>query len=218
MDSQAGRALRRAPPAPYGLVDPIEDDEVVFEFVERFGDIEAGTKLSFAVGGERSARAFLPLDPLIAQVVAVDGRGRPALVRHALGRGWGVLCTYPIEHFAARTPGVNPESTWRIYSALAEVAGVSRPIRVADPRVLVGRLRGDEFETVLFVNSSSERISADPILADGVELSVPDGPLLLEPFGVAAVPFESGSPPSATRVVLGAAPAIATGERGDARN
>jgi endo-1,4-beta-mannosidase len=201
-----------------GLVEPIEDDEVVFEFVEHLGGIAAGTKLSFAVAGERSARAYLPIDPLIANVVAVDGHGRPALVRHALGRGWGVLCTYPIEHFAARTPAVNPESTWQIYSALADVAGVQRPVRVDDPRVLVGRLRRPDSELVLFVNCSAERIVAEPILAEGVELSAPAGSLTLEPLGVAVVPCGRDALAAAAQPGLRRASAIATRERGDARS
>ena len=41
----------------HGLVDPIVDDEVEFEFVEDFGDLPSGTRLSFRVAGEPSARA-----------------------------------------------------------------------------------------------------------------------------------------------------------------
>ncbi|GAA0372232.1 hypothetical protein NE235_33910 [Actinoallomurus spadix] len=46
-----------------------------------------------------------------------------------------MLCTYPLEHMAAVTPRVNPEPAYRIYDALAEPAGVRRPVRVGDPRV-----------------------------------------------------------------------------------
>ena len=170
----------------YGLVDPILEDEVVFQFVDDLGDITAGTPLSFHVAGEPSARAYLPVEADGAEVVAVDGQGRPALLRYAVGSGSTVLCTYPIEHMAARTPAVNPESTWRIYSALADAAGVARPVRVDDPRVLVGRLRTGASAKALFVNCSSERITAEPILSDA-ELDLPAGELTLEPFGVAAV-------------------------------
>ena len=97
----------------YGLVDPIEDEEVVFELVEELGDLEAGTRLRFRVAGEPSARSYLPVDPVGARVIAVDGHGRPALLRHALGAGSTVFCAYPLEHMAARTPRVNPEDTWQ---------------------------------------------------------------------------------------------------------
>ena len=170
-----------------GLVDPIEDNNVAFEFVQDLGDIEAGTKLSFPVAGEASARSYLPVDPVGADVLAVDGHGRPALLRHRLGAGRTVLCTYPLEHMAARTPSANPESTWRVYSALAAVAGVSRPVRVADPRVLVGRLHAGDSETVLFVNTSGEAVEAEPLVRDDAGLPPAGGPLALGPFGVAAI-------------------------------
>ena len=168
----------------YGLVDPIEDDEVIFQFVDDLGDIAEGTRLSFRVAGEPSARAYLPVDSVGAEVVALDGHGRPALLRHPLGSGSAVLSTYPIEHLAARTPGANPEDTWRLYSALATAAEVDRPVRVDDPRVLVGRVRSGDSETAIFVNCAEDSISVEPILS-GVELD--PATVTLEPFGVAAI-------------------------------
>jgi Cellulase (glycosyl hydrolase family 5) len=170
----------------YGLVDPVDEDDVSFQFVDGLGDIAEGTRLSFRVAGEPSARAYLPVETVGAEVVAVDAHGRPALLRHRLGTGCTVLCTYPIEHFAARTPGVNPEDTWRLYSALAEAAGVARPVRVDDPRVLVGRVRSGESETALFLNTAGDSVGVEPILSD-VELEAVQGRLTLDPFGVAAI-------------------------------
>jgi endo-1,4-beta-mannosidase len=184
-----------------GLVDPIVEDEVIFQFVDDLGDIAEGTRLTFRVAGEPSARAFLPVDPLGAEVVALDGHGRPALLRHRLAAGRAVFCTYPIEHLAARSPGVNPEDTYRVYSALAAAAGVARPVRVDDPRVLVGRVRSGDTETVLFVNCSGDAIAAEPILS-GVELDPATGTLALEPFGVAAIRCAD---PSRTRIAVTAA-------------
>lgn len=169
----------------YGLVDPIEGDEVGLELVRDLGDLPAGSRLAFRVGGEPDARAYLPVEPAGAEVVAVDDRGRPALLRRELGAGAAFLCTYPLEHMAARTPRVNPESTWRLYSALADEAGVRRPVRVDDPRVLVGRLASGGGERVLLLNCSAGQVTAEPI-ADGIDLH-PPGPATLEPFGVAAL-------------------------------
>jgi endo-1,4-beta-mannosidase len=167
----------------YGLVDPILDDEVVLEFVEDFGDIVTGAKLGFHVAGERSARSYLPVETVGARVIAVDALGRPALLRHELGAGATVFCTYPIEHMAARTPAANPDSTWRLYSALAGVAGVSRPVRVDDPRVFVRRIRTGDAESALFINCSGDSILAEPLLEDGVQLD-PAGLLELGPYAV----------------------------------
>jgi endo-1,4-beta-mannosidase len=180
----------------HGLVDPIVDDEVDFEFVEDFGDIPSGTRFSFRVAGEPSARAYLPVDLAGAEVVAVDGFGRPALLRNTLGAGQAVLCTYPLEYMAARTPWANPESTWRIYSSLATVAGVARPVRVDDPRVLVGRVANAGSETVVLVNCSDDRVTLQPIPGNGNEPDAAD-PLTLEPFGVATMPLAELMPGSA---------------------
>ena len=191
----------------YGLVDSIEEDEVIFQFVDDLGDIAEGTRLTFRVAGEPSARAFLPLDPLGAEVVALDGHGRPALLRRRIGAGCTVFCTYPIEHMAAKTPGVNPEDTYRIYSALAEASGVARPVRVNDPRILVGRIRGAESETAVFVNTSGDRVSTQPTFS-GIELDSATDELTLEPFGVASIRYPRPTPAGVS--------VSATGEGSDA--
>jgi hypothetical protein len=87
---------------------------------------------------------------------------------------------------AARKPRVNPESTWRLYSALATAAGVSRPVRVEDPRVLVGCLRSGTGETAIFVNCSSDAVECVPLLAEGAGLDVDEHALTLEPYGIAS--------------------------------
>jgi hypothetical protein len=112
---------------------------------------------------------------------------------------------------AARTPRVNPEDTWRLYAALATTAGVGRPVRVDDPRVLVGRLEGRETETVLFVNSSSDTVQAEPVVADGKPLE-PAGTLTIGPFGV-AVARRSITP--TIRSAPGGVAAVAASERRD---
>jgi endo-1,4-beta-mannosidase len=142
----------------YGLVDPIEDDEVTFTFTADFGDIAAGEQVSFSVAGNASARSFLPVEPAGATVLAVDGHGRPALLRRRIGSGSVVLCTYPVEHMAARTPRVNPESTWRLYAALAAAASVQRPLPASDPRVMTGLLRAGGREVAVLVNTSAQPV------------------------------------------------------------
>jgi hypothetical protein len=173
----------------YGLIDPITEDIVTFEFLEDLGEIKPGTKLSFKVSGSPSARSYLPVEPVDAKVLAVDGLGRPALLRHSIGAGSSVLCTYPIEHMAAHQPSVNPEDTWRLYSALASAASVVRPVRVDDPRVIAGGLRANGCEIAIFVNCSDEAIAIAPIVTGSLQLP-PGEWSILEPFGVAAVRLE----------------------------
>jgi endo-1,4-beta-mannosidase len=202
----------------YGLVDPIEDAEVTLEFVEPLGDIAPGTRLAFPVAGEASARAYLPVKPTGATVVAIDQQGRPALLRHSLGEGTTVLSTYPLEHMAARTARVNPESTWRIYSALAEEAGVVRPVRVADPRVLVGTVHSLAAETVLFVNCSADTIEVEPIVDGGVDLRAPSEGLTLAPYDVATLACAGAPRQTAATARREDSPVVATGEGRDAEH
>ena len=121
-----------------GIGDRIEDDIVRLTFTRDFGGLTRGSALDFAVAGSEHGRAYLPLSPTTAEVIATDARGRPALLRRQAGRGSLILCTYPLEYMAALTPRVNPDATVTLYGALATHAGVRRPI---DRRRPPGRLR-----------------------------------------------------------------------------
>ena len=177
----------------YGLVDAIAEDVVTFELVEDLGELAPGAVLSFKVAGSPSARSYLPVETTDAKVLAVDGAGRPALLRHSIGTGSTVLCTYPIEHMAAHRVSANPEDCWRLYSALASAAGVARPVRVDDPRVLVGGIRVGTGEIAVFVNCSSDTVAVEPIVTGSLGLPTPGAWSTLEPFGVSAVLCEGSS-------------------------
>ncbi|WP_291407917.1 cellulase family glycosylhydrolase [Actinophytocola sp.] len=137
----------------YGLLDPIEDDEVTVRFLRDLGPILEGTELRFPTGGGENA--YLPVRPAGAEVVAVDRHGRPALLGRRVGSGRIVLCTYPIEALAAATPRVNPEPSHRIYAALADLAGVVRPVTVADPLVHAATLSHEDGRRFVWLVSQS---------------------------------------------------------------
>jgi len=145
----------------YGLNEPMNDDTLTLRFTAAFGRIPAGHRLELAIAGNAHARTLLPLEPAGAQVVAVDAHDRPALLVHGVGRGRAVLCAYPVEHMAARSPGVNPEPTWALYDALADVAGVSRPLRCNDARVSCATLRLAEGDLAVVTNLSADAVSAE---------------------------------------------------------
>lgn len=173
----------------YGLVNRIEDERVSFHFERAFGSIRAGETLDFAVAGNENSRAFLPVEARAAAVIARDGHGRPALLEHRVGSGRMLLCTYPLEHMAALTLGVNPEPTWRLYAALAEVAGAAPEVRVADPRVIVGEMVHEDGRRFVWVtNASDAQLTCEPILASGRLRELEGGSVRsrveLEPFGV----------------------------------
>src|SRR5829696_3540782 len=121
----------------HGLVDPIEDEEVVVTFVRDFGSIPQGSRL---------------------------------------------------EQLAAGSARVNPEPTWRLYDALATVAGVSRPVTVEDPRVLAAELRHRDGRTFAWLISQADtEVTVKPtvqgILAD-LDTGQPVDEVALDAFGV----------------------------------
>jgi endo-1,4-beta-mannosidase len=192
----------------YGMVDPIADDVAEFRFTEDFGSIKVGETLRFPVAGNANVRAYLPVEPRGAKVVAVDGHGRPALLRNAVGRGRSsptrrptgderprsgetVLCTYPLEHLAAVGAQVNPEDSYRIYDALADIAGVARRVTTGDPRVLADTLvHADGRRFAWFVSEHADETTVTPD-ARGAVLRELSGESVetftLPPFGVRVV-------------------------------
>ncbi|HEX6355619.1 beta-mannosidase [Actinophytocola sp.] len=155
----------------YGLNNPIEDEVVELTFVTAFGSIPEGEVLRFRAGGNEHSRAYLPVRPREAEILAVDGRDRPALLR----KGNRVLCTYPLEHMAATNGHVNPEPTYRLYDALATVAGVQRPVRVEDPRVLADTMtHTDGRRFAWLVSQHPNEVTVTPTLP-GATLHTLDG-------------------------------------------
>ncbi len=175
----------------YGLVDPVEAELVTWTVQENFGDLRAGDQLSFTVSGNEHGRAFLPVIPTEAKVIAVDQQGRPALLEREIGSGAIILSTYPVEYFAASRARANPETTYRVYRALAVRAGAEPRCSVQLPDVLVDSLvRADGTEFVWFISESPEILWVTPLVPDGYGLSaletgsVLTGPVELPPYGV----------------------------------
>ena len=176
-----------------GLADPITGEQVTLTFGADFGTLAAGTVLTFSVAGNSCGRAYLPVEPDGAEVIAVDGHGRPALLVRRVGTGSVVLCTYPLEHMAAMTPLVNPEATSTLYDALAAYAGVSRLVTVDDPRIAADvMVRSDGARFAWLVSQAAEPVTVKPQLAAGLRLCAlggpatgdTDGTVTLGPFGV----------------------------------
>ena len=143
---------------------------------------------------------MLPVEAADAEVVAVDGEGRPALLLRRVGTGAVVLCTYPIEQLAASTPEVNPDPTREIYDALARIAGVERPVVVEDRFVAADVLtHADGGSWAWLVSQADRELTVKPLLGKGLRLggaltadTAVDGQctVTLGPFGVAVVKLE----------------------------
>ncbi len=175
----------------YGINDPVVDDLVEVRLLEDLGDLRAGDSLSFRAAGTEDSRAFLPVTVTDGRVVAVDAAGRPMIVVKDHGEGRAVLSTIPIEHFAARRRGANPEDTWRLYRALGRLAGIDSPVRVEDPRVLVDAMEHADGRTFhILVSEHPEAVEAD--VESRLKLTTLDGdpvtgPVHLDPCGVAVL-------------------------------
>jgi hypothetical protein len=86
---------------------------------------------------------------------------------------------------------VNPEDTWRLYSAMATAAGVTRRLRVDDGRVMVGSLRTSEDELAVVVNSSGDSLDVPLIAEQGAAYSRLDEPQDYRPvLSLQLAPFE----------------------------
>jgi hypothetical protein len=190
-----------------GLADPIEDAEVQLTFTRDFGGLTRGTTLTFPAAGGEHSRTFLPAVPVTAEVIATDAHGRPALLRRRVGAGALILCTYPVEYMAAVTPRVDAEPLVALYGALAEHAGVCRPVAVDDPRVACDvLLRDDGARFAVLVSQAAEPVTVKPVVdggASGAALATLDGSresgeIVIAPFGVVVLmiaPLDLGQPP-----------------------
>ncbi len=183
----------------YGLVEPVDDD-IVWTFEKPFGAFVPGTRVHIRVAGNAHGRAFLPVEPVDAEVLARDQYGRPALLRRPLGQGALVLATYPIEYFAASRPRANPDTGLvRFYRELARASGALPPITVSADDVWCDRLiRDDGVEFLWLVSTRSEttEVTLDRresrLLRDLTTQQPVTEPITLPPYGVTVL--ESSRP------------------------
>lgn len=174
----------------YGLNNRVDDNEVVITFKEDFGTIRSGQSLHVAASGNDNSRAFLPVIVTNGRVVATDAHGNPAIVIKEHGQGRAVLCTYPLEHFAAKRRAANPEDTWRLYEALAEVSGAASPVKVNDPMVFVDALIDDAGRELWFLVSQHNREVEVSVKSSDLLTSLTGDPvnrIKLAPFGFAVI-------------------------------
>ncbi len=175
----------------YGLAE-IAEPVVTWTLRLPLGDLVPGTELSFAAAGQEYARAYLPLETTTAEVLAVDQRGEPALVRNRTGRGAVYLSAYPLEYFGAKRRDAHADDqVWRLYAALAAEAGIRPAVRVEGAQVFTDQMvHADGTLYTWLVSTSPDEVTVTPQVAAGGKLTdvahgevVPDT-LTLPPFGV----------------------------------
>jgi endo-1,4-beta-mannosidase len=164
-----------------GLVDPINDELVELTLTRDFGGLSGGSTLTFPVAGNENVRAYLPVIPTTAEVIATDIHGRPALLRRQAGRGSLILCTYPLEYMASAVARVNPDATVTLYDALATHAGVRRTVTIEDPEVTCDVLvHRDGTRFAVIASHADEEVTVNPILCSAGDRKPPAG---LTPLG-----------------------------------
>jgi endo-1,4-beta-mannosidase len=181
----------------YGPPARAADEEMTFTLTQDFGTLARGAQLAFGAAGTERSRSYLPVRPDGAEVIAVDGRDRPALLLRRTGAGSVILCTYPVEYLAASSPEINPEATSTLYNALAIYAGVRRRVTVDDPRVAADVLvRSDGRQFAWLVSHAAEPVTVKPELSAASRLRALDGghcdgTVTLAPFGVGVFSLDS---------------------------
>ena len=187
-----------------GLVDVINDEFVELTLARDFGGLSRGTTLTFPAAGDEHARAYLPVTPTTAEVIATDAQGRPALLRRQAGRGSLILCTYPLEYMASAVTRVNPDATVALYGALATHAGVRRTATVDDPDVACDVLaHRDGTRYVVIASHADEALTVKPALSAAGEHEPPLGLIppgeteivdrvTLPPFGIKVFKIAEG--------------------------
>jgi hypothetical protein len=114
-----------------------------------------------AVGGP-FARAYLPVEPIAAEVLARDQAGRPAITHRALGRGAVIFCAYPWEHYLGGEAVPADDRSQLLYRSLAARARLPMPYVAGceDGSVQTHHLRLPKEDLVFAANRSFETASA----------------------------------------------------------
>lgn len=123
--------------------------------------------------GQPYPKAYLPIVPQNADVLARDQRGRPSLIRTRQQQGQVFFLNYPWEYYLAEQVSTNHHSSaTALYRLLSKQAGISPTVHSSDPRVQT-RIVGTNGAPLLWVmNHSWETIST--------EISSPGGQPLYE--------------------------------------
>jgi len=140
------------------LSDRVTNSEVTLKFVAPFGDFKPGDTLHYTVPAASIESWGTMLEVTTGTVIAVDQDNHPALVSNAIGSGKTLVSAYPIENYLATVPSVfdKPESTYRLYAAFRDWAGVKPVFRSDQPAVEVSALTGNRRGYVILINHSAD--------------------------------------------------------------
>ena len=176
------RFIGAEPQTRYGLAD-VPDGPVTLVGVD-VGQVPASLPaLRYRPVADSRRNAYCPLSPGRATVLAVDHEGRPAVVWRRIGAGNVVFNAYPVEYYLWTSKNVHEtDETWRLYKAVARLAGIQPHLHGADPWVQAAWLDGPEDAVLWLVNHAWEPRSVS-LPPDGVDVETDErveGPLVLD--------------------------------------
>lgn len=138
-------------------------------------------RLSTTVGAP-FPRSFLPVEPREAEVLANDGRGRPALLRNRIGQGSFLFLNHPLEYYLAEQHNALPASgAPGLYQALRDRANVvDSPITCTEPTVQVRVVQADTSSLLWLFNHGWEEVDCELdtpgcVAIHGAEAHLPEG-------------------------------------------
>jgi hypothetical protein len=83
-----------------------------------------------------------------------------------------ILCTYPLEYFAASRPNANPDHTYQLYRAMTRLTNIELLVTVDNSRVLVDSLiSNDGTRFAWFISEFDSPLSVTPHVSGGKALA-----------------------------------------------
>jgi endo-1,4-beta-mannosidase len=139
------------------MVDANPKEDITLKIVTPFGDLKVGDTFHYSVPSASPRSWGAILDVRGGTVIAVDQDNKPALVANSVGSGKTLLSAYPLENYLANLPAAfdKPETTYRIYEAFREWAGLKPLFHSDQPSVEVCALSGGTHGYVVVTNHSS---------------------------------------------------------------
>ena len=126
----------------FGLADMPQEQEIELKFIQDFFDISKNGRFVYQVNGYYKDRAFCPVTPTTAKVIAVDREERPAILLNSIGKGSVIFSTYPLEYYLANTREVyKKDKTYRIYRSLCKMAGIIPKFDSPNPYIELGTIK-----------------------------------------------------------------------------
>ena len=140
------------------LVDHSPVNEVILKVVTAWGGLKPGDTFHYSAGGGSPRQWAATLEVRGGTVIALDQDGRPALIANRVGKGATLLCAYPLESYLANLPAAfdKEETTYRIYQAFRDWAGVKPRFRTDQFSVEAVSLDAPDHGYVVVVNHSAK--------------------------------------------------------------